>query len=87
MREELGRIAGDELRHAELAWAVAAWAAKQLTPAELKRVSEARLEAFRELERLLGEEEEPGPELIQQAGLPSRDASLQLLRGLQLLVA
>lgn len=32
VREELGRIAGDELRHAELAWAVEAWAAEGSLP-------------------------------------------------------
>ncbi len=77
-REELGRIAGDELRHAELACAVEAWAAEQLTPAERRRVREARLEAFRELERLV-EKEEPEAVLIQQAGLPSWDAALRLV--------
>lgn len=85
VREELGRIAGDELRHAELAWAVEAWAAERLTPAEHRRVREARLDAFRELEHLV-EQEEPEAVLIQQAGLPSRDAALQLVRGLQALV-
>jgi len=82
VREEFGRIAGDELRHAELAWAVDAWAAERLTPAEQRRVQEARLEAFHELERLV-EQEEPEAVWIQQAGVPSRDSAIQLVRGLQ----
>lgn len=86
VREEFARVAGDELRHAELAWAVEAWAAERLTPAERRRVSEARMEAFRELERLV-EQDEPEAVLIQQAGLPSRDSALHLVRGLQTLVA
>ncbi len=86
VREDLGRIAGDELRHAELAWAVEAWAAERLTPAERQHVREARLDAFRELERMV-EQEEPEAVLIQQAGLPSRDAALHLVRGLHALMA
>jgi hypothetical protein len=83
VREELGRIAEDELRHAELAWAVDAWAAERLSPAERQRVLDARLEAFHELERLVEQEGEPEAVLIQQAGLPSRGSALHLLRGLQ----
>jgi len=86
VRAEFGQIAGDELRHAELAWAVEVWAAERLTPAERQRVRDARLEAFHELERLVGQEE-PEAVLIQQAGLPSRDSALRLLQGLQGLIA
>jgi hypothetical protein len=49
-------------------------------------VREARLEAFQELERTVAQEE-PEAVLVQQAGLPSRDSALRLLRGLQVLVA
>ena len=86
VREELSRIAGDELRHAELAWAVDDWAAQRLTPEARQRVREARREAYAELEQLLAEQE-PEAVLVRQAGLPSRDAALQLLGGLQVLVA
>jgi hypothetical protein len=86
VRAELGRIAEEELRHAELAWAVDAWAEEQLTPEERQRVRDARLEAFHELERLLAEEE-PDAVLVQQAGVPSRDSALHLLRGLQPLLS
>jgi hypothetical protein len=86
VREELGRIAEDELRHAELAWAVDAWAAERLSPEELRRVREARVEAFQELTRLV-EQEEPEAVLVEQAGLPSRGDARRLLQGLQVLVA
>lgn len=86
VREELGRIAEDELRHAELAWAVEAWVAERLTPEARQRVRDARREAYRELEHLLAEQE-PAAELVRYAGLPSRDAALRLLGGLQDLVA
>jgi hypothetical protein len=85
VRAELGRIAGDELRHAELAWAVEAWAAERLTAAERQRVREAMHDEFLTLERLV-EQEEPEAVLVEQAGLPSRDAARQLLRGLQVLI-
>jgi hypothetical protein len=74
------------MRHAELAWAVDAWAAERLTPEERQRVRASRLEAFHELERLVGQEE-PEAVVLQQAGLPSRDAARHLLRGLQGLMA
>jgi hypothetical protein len=48
-------------------------------------VREARLEAFRELERLV-EQHEPEVMLIQRAGSPSREAALHLVRGLHALM-
>lgn len=86
VRAELERIAADELRHAELAWAVDAWAAERLSVEELQRVREARAETFRELRRLT-EQEAPEAVLVQQAGLPSREDALRLLDGLQVLIA
>jgi hypothetical protein len=46
-------------------------------------VLDARLEALHELERLVEQEGEPEAVLIQQAGIPSQDSALHLLRGLQ----
>ncbi len=86
VRAELARIAEDELRHAELAWAVDAWAAERLSPEARQRVHAARLEAYRELERAVAKEEREDV-LVLQAGLPPRDAALRLLQGLQVLVA
>lgn len=86
VRETMSRIARDELRHAELAWAVDAWAAERLTPEERQRVRDVRLAAFHELERLV-EREEPEAVLLQAAGLPPRDVARSLLRGIQVLLA
>lgn len=85
VREELGRIAEDELGHAELAWAVEAWAAERLTLEAHRRVRDARSEAYDELEQLISREQ-PDAVLVRQAGLPSRDSALHLLRGLRGLV-
>ena len=86
VRSALGPIAEDELRHAELAWAVDAWAAERLTPEARQRVRDARLAAFQELERLVASEA-PEAVLVEEAGLPPRDTALQLLQGLQVLLA
>ncbi|RKH05338.1 hypothetical protein D7X74_34620 [Corallococcus sp. CA047B] len=86
VREALSQIAEDELRHAELSWAVEAWATERLTPEARQRVRDARLAAFQELEPRVASEE-PEAVLVEQAGLPSRDAALHLLRGLQVLLA
>jgi hypothetical protein len=49
MREAMRAIAGDELRHAALGWAVAAWAEARLDAEARERVSDARRAAAREL--------------------------------------
>ncbi|WP_338270350.1 hypothetical protein [Corallococcus caeni] len=86
VREALSRIAEDELRHAELSWAVEAWATERLAPDARQRLHEARRDAFHDLERRVASEE-PDAVLVQEAGLPSRDAALHLLQGLQVLIA
>jgi hypothetical protein len=45
----MGSIAADECRHAELAWAVHAWALPRLTEDERRRVESAMSEAVAEL--------------------------------------
>ncbi|RKH64736.1 hypothetical protein D7W81_18010 [Corallococcus aberystwythensis] len=86
VREALSQIAEDELRHAELSWAVEAWATEGLASGARQRLRQARLDAFHDLERRVAAEE-PDAVLVQQAGLPSRDAALHLLEGLQGLLA
>ncbi len=44
------RVADDERRHAEVSWAVAAWLAPRLTPAERAAVDEALRDAVRTLD-------------------------------------
>jgi len=49
VREAFARIAVDETRHAELAWAVAEWLDTRLSPEERDRVRRARARAAAEL--------------------------------------
>lgn len=86
VRGTLRTIARDEVRHAELAWAVDAWAQEKLTPAQRQRLLQARQDAL----RILGEEVEGQrlPEqLIQEAGMPTHDQARTLFQGLATLVA
>jgi hypothetical protein len=85
VRHVMGPIAEEELRHAELSWALDAWAARRLDAEARARVREARHEALRTLEREVEEQVTP-EELVQVAGLPSREAARELLRGLAELV-
>jgi hypothetical protein len=81
VREALSTIAPDELRHAELSWAIDAWALARLSPEERARVEAARQEAWRALERE-AEESTLGEELAMQAGLPSPEQARRLVREL-----
>jgi hypothetical protein len=49
VRRTMRSIAADECRHAELAWAVHAWAAPQLSPAEKEDVERAMRGAIEEI--------------------------------------
>jgi hypothetical protein len=51
VRAAMGRIARDELRHAELAWSVDAWLRPRLTEPQRQRVRNARATAVAELAR------------------------------------
>lgn len=51
VRAELRRIARDETRHAELAWAIDRWLGPRLSTAQRRRVREARISAVAELAR------------------------------------
>jgi hypothetical protein len=50
LRRAMGSIAADECRHAELAWAVHAWALPRLSSAERERVEVAMREAIAQVE-------------------------------------
>jgi hypothetical protein len=52
LRRAMRSIAADECRHAELAWAVHAWAMARLAGEERRRVKEAMREAVAEIARL-----------------------------------
>lgn len=82
VREALGAIAPDELRHAELSWAIDAWALGRLAPEARARVEAARAQAWRELEQDAAVSTLP-EDVARQAGLPSPEVALQLARSLQ----
>jgi hypothetical protein len=85
VRRALGPISRDELRHAELAWAVDTWAAGRLTPPERERILQLRSEALSALEHEVSSQ--PPPEhFVREAGVPSREQALNLLQGLAGLV-
>jgi len=74
VRVALGRIAHDEIRHAELAWEIDRWITPRLSAAQRARVHDARAAAVAELDQEL-RLELPKPER-DRLGLPgSREAS------------
>jgi hypothetical protein len=77
IRAAMRRIAVDETRHAELAFAVARWAEPRLDRAARRRVREARANAAHELAR--GVDREVSPALITRAGLPPRAIATRLV--------
>ncbi|MGE6762630.1 ferritin-like domain-containing protein [Corallococcus interemptor] len=81
VRESLGTIAPDELRHAELSLAIDAWAMEQLSPEARERVNAARREAWRQLEQDASASHLP-EEVVRLSGLPSADVASRLVREL-----
>jgi hypothetical protein len=81
MREAMQRIAADELRHAALAWEIAAWAEPQLDSSALARLRAARRKAVDELREEL--QMSPDPSLVEALGVPSAPAALELHRVLE----
>ncbi|NBD09651.1 hypothetical protein [Corallococcus silvisoli] len=81
VRESLAAIAPDEQRHAELSWAIDAWALEQLSPEARERVEEARREAWRELERDAAASLVPDA-VARASGLPSARMAQRLVREL-----
>lgn len=69
VRRAMARIAIDETRHAELAWAVDGWARSRLDLAARARLREARRAAVAAL-RARGDIE-PSPALVATAGVPT----------------
>lgn len=82
VREALGSIAPDELRHAELSWAIDAWALGRLSPEARQRVETARREAWRALERE-AEESTLSEAVARLVGLPSPELARRLVRELE----
>jgi hypothetical protein len=76
VRHTMAALADDEIRHAQLAWDIDAWAAGRLDAAARQRVVAARMEAVAELEAAVSE---PPAELVQRVGLPARERARQLV--------
>lgn len=86
VRRALGPISRDELRHAELAWAVDAWAAGRLSALERERIRQARREALSALEQEVSSQVPP-EHFVREAGVPSREQAMSLIHGMAGLVA
>jgi hypothetical protein len=81
IRAAMAGLAGDEARHAALAWTVDAWIAERLTGPARRRVREARHEAY---QRLLAETQETmaSSALVRAAGLPDQDEAARMVTAL-----
>jgi len=77
VRTSMRRIAPDEVRHAELAWAVDRWLTPRLTPSERAQVRAARASALSELQR--DARVVPDSDVCLRLGLPSAEESTALL--------
>jgi hypothetical protein len=80
MRTTFRRIAIDELRHAELSWAVARWLDTRLTVADRRQVLRARQRAERQV--IASAASDPDRELVQHLGLPTAKVALGIARDL-----
>ena len=78
IRKTMARIARDEIRHAELAFAVAAWILPQLSEAERAQVKLAEQQALAELQKSVAQP--VSRPLLTTAGLPASEASLAFLQ-------
>jgi hypothetical protein len=80
IRAAMGGIAEDETRHAELSWAIHAWATDRLPARERARVERARREAEEALLREVAEA--PSAEVARDAGIPTGPVAAALARSL-----
>jgi hypothetical protein len=77
----LGRIAGDETRHAALSWEIAQWAESRMRAGERRRVRQDTKQA---LDRLEGELTQPYPDEVHTVtGLPRPQQARALYRRLR----
>lgn len=81
LRRAMKGIARDEVRHAELSWAVARWIDRQLDAGGRRRVQEARTQAVEVLAREVAQE--PDATLTVRLGIPSASQARAVLGELQ----
>ncbi len=77
IRAAMREVADDELRHAELSWALAGWLEPRLSEADRARVEEARREAIVALRDEAARTHDPA--LVEVAGLPTADAAVAMV--------
>ena len=77
VRRAMSGIARDETRHAALSWEVAHWIERRLSASARRKLEAARRAAIAELEAEISQE--PAPEVVRQAGIPSARAARLLL--------
>ena len=77
IRATMSRIAPDEVRHAELAWAVDRWLTPRLTATERAQVRAARVTALSELQRAA--QVVADPDVCLRLGLPGAEESRAML--------
>ena len=80
VRAAFAQIAIDEAEHAELSFAIDAWLATQLTPEHLRRVDQAKTQAWLELAASC--DVEPAAEVVSAAGMPTAEGARAILAGL-----
>jgi hypothetical protein len=78
LRAAMRGIAKDETAHAALAWRIAAWIDRRLTPAERNQVSEARREAVEQLARGVARGAAE-PSVQRLAGIPSPTQAVRMM--------
>jgi hypothetical protein len=78
VRAVMAEVARDETRHAELAWAIEAWAFTRLDPRARRRALEARAAAVAAL-RSTAIEGSADPETSRLLGLPSASLASALI--------
>lgn len=80
VRAAFAQIAVDEAEHAELSFAIDAWLATQLTPEQLRRVEQAKTQAWIELAASCNVE--PAAEVVSVAGMPNAEEARAIFAGL-----
>lgn len=77
IRDAMREVSDDELRHAELSWALASWLEPKLTAEERARVATAKREAIDALREEARREHDPA--LLELAGLPGPDTAVAMV--------
>lgn len=81
IRSAFARIAREEAAHAELSFAIDAWLAHRLSPAERAAVADAKAEAWTSL--AISCEADVAPEVARTCGMPRPEEARQLLAALE----